>query len=775
MRTVRAFIRNPWLTIGTAVLLSIGVASSVAVFTIADAVLWHPVSFADPARLVSLHGSIPGQRHAPFARLESLDAWTAKSEVISAVHYWSYAGALVGAEDDLQYMLIAQVTPDLLSMLRPGGFRGRDLARSDGSTIVISDELWRSRFGGGATAMGQTLRVDGEPFTIVGIAPPGLRFPTRGVMAWRPYSPPRTGFVQAIARLRPTVTYDQAEAFAATTGDLWSTRRVPGIHLEPLSTATRLTRRAVWLIAGAAVCVLLIAVGNSANLLLADAIGRRHEVAVRRTLGATSWTLLQEAAAEAVLYSLIVGSASSVLAGWTLDVIVPLLPVDLIHRTLRSIVLDWRAVGFGFGVSLLATTAALSAVWRHAIVQDIERVLRGRDARATVSRNRFVIAQLAFTVVLLIGAGVLLNGFVRLMRADVGFDPRPLRVTTVALARRSGDFRTELSQLEALRQQVGRIRGVDAATVSDGVPPYLGFESLGSLETDQGRPIGANEAPVGFATIDESFFVTLRLPLITGRSFAASDGPDSEPVVIVTRALADALWPGQTAIGRRFRTDAIDEPWRTVVGVSGDVRNGGFEQPLGSYAYFVPRAQERRIWRQQSLITREQPGTPVTDLEVRSAVRQTLPRAAVVRRQAALELLGDMDARLRFITYLTAAFAAVALGLALLGILATFWCLVRDRQRELGIRLAIGADPSQLVAMVLGASAKCAATGLLLGLPVALSATSALRSLLYEVSPTDPMTIGAASLVLFGAVLIGAYLPAQSAGRTNPVDVLRAE
>jgi putative ABC transport system permease protein len=358
-------------------------------------------------------------------------------------------------------------------------------------------------------------------------------------------------------------------------------------------------------------------------------------------------------------------------------------------------------------------------------------------------------------------------------RADRGFDPARVIQLSIGLPESWFPEKKATSlKLEELRLEAATMPDVAFATVSDSIPPQLGFSSAAGLETADGGRVGQTDDTLAFSEVDDAFFSTLAIPILSGRAFDRSDAIDSQATAVVSRALASRLWPTTDALGRHFRLEST-EPWLTVVGIAGDVANGGTDQPRGSLAFYRPRVQQATNWKYQTLIVRTKSDPQAALPSLRALVRRTLPDAPIEGVETAYESIAHANARVRFATGLMVAFAAVALGLALVGVYGSFWCAIQQRTAEMGIRIALGASSTTILKMVLASSARLVVLGVAIGTPLALAGAGMLRSLLFEVSPYDPLTFGLVVLALGLAALVATYLPARAATRVDPLAALR--
>jgi putative ABC transport system permease protein len=766
--------------------MAIGIAASTSVFTLADAILWHPLPFKDPDRIVSLLAvqspTQPAMRRVPAA---ALNAWAAKGDILEDVYAYSMDPAVV-TPGEPRSVTMAELSPGLLTALGALPVAGRDFIPDDGArgsaaVAIVSDGLARDL----ALAVGGrngTITVDGTPRTIVGVMPRGFSFPVGRVALWVPLQEKmaRGARLMAMARLRPDVSLARAQALAdAATRSLVDGQghRLPAIRVAPFVVPSMATATALRILLGAVALLFLIALGNASNVLLAESVRRDAEMALRASLGATRWRLARQVLSEGLLLS---GAAAIIGAGIASAVISRVagaVPYIVSFQSLRPLEVDWRALTFSTAIAAVAGVASGLASLSRGTRHDLHLSLQG-SASPTAShvrlRSAFTVAQLALTLALLVGAGLLANGFVHMARADRGFDPLGLVQVSLELPERSypDKLATDL-KLEELRLEAASLPDSTSATVCESIPPELGFASAAGLETSDGSRMGQTDDTVAFASVDEAFFTTLAIPIVSGRTFDRRDGPSSQATAVVSRSLASRLWPDKDPLGRHLRLDSGGDPWLTVVGVANDVANGGADQPRGALAVYVPRAQQANTWHHETLVVRARSDSPAVISSLRALVRRILPDAPIDGVETAFETIAFSNARVRFATGLMATFAAVALGLALIGVYGSFWCAVRQRTSEIGVRMALGASPKAIMNMILSGTARLVALGALIGTPIALAGARMLRSLLFEVSPYDPVTFGLVVLALALAALAATYLPARAASRIDPLAALR--
>jgi putative ABC transport system permease protein len=584
--------------------------------------------------------------------------------------------------------------------------------------------------------------------------------------------------ITALGRLKPGVTLEVAQALAraTTTYQANPVSVVSDVQVTPFVVVNGMTSAALRVGLAAAALLLLIAVANAANVLLADAVRRDSEMAIRVSLGASWSRLARQMLTETLLMTAVAAVTAVVVSAWSVGALVKAVPYLMSFQALRPIALDWRALSFA---AIIATFASIGASWLslvRATRVDAQTALRGQRSgtlRQARSRNALTVAQIAVTLPLLASAGLLANGLVHLSRVDPGFDPNHLVDVEVQMPtwRYSDDSQAQAA-LERVRTEASRLPGVVSATISNAIPPSLDNRPVSDLEIAD-TPLPPSAGIVSFGRVDAAFFSTLRIPIIAGRGFDAQDRPGSQPVAVVSHALADLLAPNGDALRRRFRESKSD-PWLTIVGVAGNITTSGVEQSSTRLTFYTPRAQTPAWW-YEGLIVRTRPASEKVVPELRALFRRVMPDAPIIGVTTAAEALDNSTARVRFTTDVITAFAGVAFALALVGVYGAFWCAVRQRTREMGVRLALGAAPADVLRLVIGLGARLTLLGLTAGLPIALIATRLLRSLLFGVSSTDPAMLTAVVCLLAMAAMAATWLPARHASRIDPVSVLRAE
>jgi predicted permease len=663
---------------------------------------------------------------------------------------------------------------------------------------LLGHGLWQRRFGGTAAAVGSVLRLDGEPHEVVGVLPPDLRFPAEAEL-WVPgrggvpFSSPVLGGVPVasvrdshilsiVGRLRSGVSAGQADAemqsIAASLARAHPTTneglgaRVAGLREHLFGDQ----RPALVALAGAVGLVLLIVCANLAGLLLARATQRRREHAVRLALGASPGRLLRAALAEALLLSTAGGALGVLLAVWALDA-----ASALAGAALPSAPLDARVLSLA--VTLTGATALLFGLLpaREAARSDPAASLHeGARASGGPSRARLrrllVTGEVALAEVLLVGAGLLLVSLARLSDVDPGFTAR--RVLTFRVSLPAGRYATgeqRRALYDAVLERAARLPGVEAAGAVMRLPLAGGPVNRGLRIEHRPEPGAGEDHSIDYQLVSPSYFDTLGIAVRRGRGLSAADVEGAPRVVVINQAAARRYWPGQDPVGQRVGLGDGDDVsgWRTVVGIVADVRHHALHRPAQPAA-FAPYAQDRERWNAMSFALRTSVPPESLGTAVLSLVRDVDPQQPVAELRSLADLRCAAVGRPRALAGLLAAFAAVAVLLAAVGVYGLIAFTTAQRAQELGVRSALGASPRALRALVLGEGLRLGGLGVLLGLSAALACAPVLRTLLFEVRPSDPATLAAVSLALTAIAASAAYLPARRAAAADPMQALRS-
>ena len=778
-------------------MLGLGIGVNTAVFSLVDAVAFKPLPFADASRLVDLHewsatqlctGCAVGTSYAGF-----LD-WRARTRSFSGMGAYTELAVSVSGTESPERLTGALASSGLFPVLgvRPALGRGilPEEDRVGGApVVVIGDDLWRRRFAADSSIVGRTIRVNGTAYTVVGVMPPRFRFPEFAEL-WLPFaqlahtSPRSERSYGVVARLRPGVNVAEANAEMRSLGAALEAQ-YPEAQREWTAAATSFRRDyagettelyAVML--GAVVCVLLIVCANLAGLLLVRGASRQKEIAIRLALGASRTQLVRQLLSESVILALAGGGLGLLLAVWLADFAV---------ASLRTTVPFWidfgvdaRALGFCLGLSVLTGVAFGLVPALRASRPDVQATLKqgGQALSAGIEKSRLrsilVVLELGLALVLLAGAGVLMKSFLRISVPETGSDVRNLLNGGLEfLDARYADRAHVAAAVSEIVARVGRIPGVAGVTIT-----HSAFIAGFGGRDEKIRAEGIAEVPDGvsprFATVaTPDYFTVVRLPLLVGRRFSLADRAGAPAVVVINAQMARQLWPNASPVGKRIRLGTDDSlPWLTVVGVVGDVGRFG---RVRNQAY-VPFAQSAA--RPATLLVRaREAGASAASLvaAVREEIRAVDPDLPVISLRTMEEERSAQFWPYKMYALFMSGFATLAIVLAAIGLYGLIAFAVTQRTRELGIRMALGANRMDVLRLVTGQGARLVIVGIAAGIIGSLGVLQILRSMLFGASPLDPAVFAIVSALLAVVSLVATYVPARRAASVDPLVALRAE
>jgi predicted permease len=772
---------------GIAILtLALGIGANTAIFTVVHHLLLAPLPYPDGNGIVRLQRMAGGGR-VPFPPDAAVyRAWEARSRTLESFAAEREATLHVAENGAVDSVPGAFVTPGFMKMLHVSPARGREFVPDDARAAaapvaVIGNGLWRRAYGGRDDVLGALIHVNGRAYTIVGVAPPDLVLPMSGDPprdVLLPLNPDTASYFEGYARLRAGVTPEVASAEmraiiqSESLPDSAEDRRLPGRAMRAQDFLSDRMVLGVKVLFAAVGLLLLIACANVANLLLARGWTRRREFALRIALGASRGRLARQMLIEAVLLAAIGGALGIAIAVVGLHIIIATRPPtldDLAQVHIQRAVLLWTValsvlsgVAFGSAPALLAGARPPGEVLRSGA--------RGSSGGPGARRVRasIVVVQVALSLVLLVGAGLLVRSFVSLLRMPLGFDSAGLTYVAVGPRPSVNEATAAAQEREMLRQLQGA-PGIAGAQL--GVFPNEGLRFAGDFQTEgAGGPVASDVHMAAITNVAPGYFRFLGIPLLTGRVFDAAGLEADRQSVVINRELAQRLWQGRNPVGQRMRFNAT-QPWLTVIGVVGDVR---FPGRVGDSNELAVYDVDSRVDVSGRILLR---GTdPVAvDSAIRRAMASVGPSLRLYGTERPRDILEFGLAPQRFNMALIGVFALVALALTAVGLYGVVAYAVTHRTREIGVRVALGAQPGAVSRLVMGEGLKLTAVGVVIGLAAAAVATRALTSILFGINPLDPLTFGAIALVLVATTLVATYVPALRALRIDPNEALRAE
>lgn len=794
---LRAYKQNPVFALIAVLTLALGIGATTTQFSAADATLIKPFDFPQQDRLVVLFEQMQSMGIArgsvsPGNVLE----WRAQSQTLQEVIVMRNRDFVLTGDGAPERYTAYTVSAAFFEALGVKPQLGRTFQRGEDEAgheqvVVLRHTFWQQRFGGNPQIVGQQILLDDKPFTIIGVMPKAFDFPYGGGEMWTPFvfepairQEHRNHYLRVLGLLKPGATVAQANADLNQIAQRIQ-RQFPegeaGHQVLAVSLNEEYTRGAqlyVPISIGSGLFVLLIACSNVANLLLVRAAARQKEIAVRLALGASRWRLLRQLLTESALLACLGGAAGLLLAWWGVEALVALKPENL--PRLESISLDGRVFGFALAVSLLTGLVfGLAPAWLATRLNVSAALKEGGRGAVSGARHRLrsalVVAELALALILLVGAGLLIKSFWQLRTIQPGFNPNNLLTLRLELPEaRYKEIEKQTQFRRALLDSLNAVPGVQAALVSE-VP--LGGDWLSHDFTREGWQLKQGDEPeVWTRSIEGEYLRTMQIPLLSGRDFTAQDKEGAPLVGIVNQTLVSRYFPNEDPIGKRVRW-ARDEQvnWITIVGVAGDIKHFGLDIPEEP-ALYTPYPQSGRAWKRWMGLTVRTQGEPARFADaVKQAVWKLDAQLPLTKVRSMSEVLAlSMDER-RFNLLLLAVFAAVALALAASGIYGVISYAVTQRTHEIGVRMALGARTQDVLALIVKQGAKLALLGTALGLVGAIVLTRWLKTLLFGVSVTDPLTFAVIAVLLLSVALLASYLPARRAAKVDPLVALRYE
>jgi len=814
---VRMLRKNPGFTAVAVLTLALGIGANTAVFGVVNAVLLRPLPFKQPSRLMMLFEGIPklGFPKMGFSAPD-LAVFERAQKSFESIGVYQNKYFNISGDKEPERLMSARISSSVFPMLGAEPMLGRTFTIGEDApgqnVVILSYGLWQRRFGADPGIIGRNLELNRQPYTVIGVMPKAFNFPLRGPQGsepaelWVPMAFTATelegwgtNYMNGVlARLRPGLAFEQASAEAASLSRSIGSNYPPeltkafqGAELKVGMNSyheevVKSVRTLLLILMAAVVLVLLIACANVATLLISRAASRQKEVALRTTLGATRVRLLRQMLTESLLLALIGGSLGLAFAFWVKTLLLSLVPESV--PLPRDIPIGGSVIVFVLAASFLTTVLfglvpafQVSAMALHGQLQETGR--SGTPGRLRLRlQSFFVTVEFALALVLLIGSGLLIRSFAKLLETNPGFRPDHVLTLNIPIPSERYTQATKIRQFyEQLLDRAGNIPGVRAVGLTSDLP-LNGCGTI-AIQIEGGRNAGG-ETPQAICQTWQvgNFFQTLGIPLRRGRSFTLEDRIDAQPVAIVSETAGRQFWPGQDPIGKRIRW-GVYTPWQTVVGMVGDVNDEPLGQPVQLHVY-RPYLQMADLFfedsrfgevRSMNLAVLSQTDPASLTSAVIGQIHSLDPDLAVAHIRTMAQVISSSVAGPRFNTLLLGAFAGVALFLAAIGIYGVMAYAITQQTHEIGIRLALGAQPRNVLHLVLRRGVRLAGVGATFGVAAALALTRLIAGLLYDVSATDPFTFSCVVILLLAIALLACYVPARRAMRVDPMVALRYE
>ena len=790
---LRMLLKHKGFTAVAVVALGLGIGANTAIFSLVNGVLLRPLPYPDAERIIYFEGANPSQGISESnVSYPDYVEWSKQTELFTATAaFWVGNGNLAADDAEPERVPRAGVTSGFFPVFGVQPSLGRGFAPEDDQAnapivAIISHGLWKRRFGSDHSIIGREIIISARPATIIGVMPPGFEYPEQtqiwSTAAIVPAEEPRDNrSYSAIARLRPGVELRQAQAqISAINAQLASeyvdTNKGWDARLSVLhDLLVREVRPSLLALLGAVGFVLLIACANVANLLLARAAGRQKEIAIRSAMGASRARVVRQMLTESVILSLVGGAAGVMLSVWLADVLTAILPEGA--PRVDQVGIDYGVLVFAFGISTLTGILFGLAPALNASRLDVSSSLKegGRTGEGHVRTNAralLLIGEVALSLVLLVGAGLLIKSFLRLQEVRPGFNPDNVLIASLALPSAKYNESRRPEFFRQLKERLEVVPGVQA--VGGGVNLPLGASNyqIGRGFIPEGRPMTVDDSvDAGYFLITGDYFRALQIPLLAGRVFERRDDGDAPKVVIINETAAKRHFGSpEAALGKRLTIWRDEKFPREIVGVVGDSKSDTLERE-NNEQLFVPHAQDPQ-WNFMALVIRTV-GNPASFVPVLRREVQALDKDQPIYNVGTMDdvVMNSLGTR-RVSMQLFTVFACIALLLAALGIYGVMAYSVTQRTQEIGIRMALGAQRSDVLAMVVRQGMSLALIGIAVGVAGALGLTRLLANLLFGVNATDPLTFAAISLLLSVVAFLACYLPARRAARLNPVIAL---
>jgi putative ABC transport system permease protein len=787
---VRMLLKTPGFTFIAVLTLALGIGANTAIFSVVNAVLLRPLPFPEPEHIVRLWESHPPTNLPQFSvTFPTFLDWRSQNQVFTHMASYREDGFNLQAGDETKRVNGARVTVDFFSVMGVQPAAGRAFTSQEDApggerAVIISHALWQRSFGGDPQIVGQQLKVDGRPHTIVGIMPLGFRFPEDNIELWLPASlDPNSGrgshFLRVLGRLKPGATLEQARAELDTIAVRLEQSHPDSnkgwrVFMLPLHEAiSGQMQRPLQILLGAVLFVLLIGCANVANLLLSRNAARERELAIRAALGAGRGRIIRQLLTESFLLALLGGVGALLLAAGGVKMLATLGPRNI--PRLNEAAIDLPVLAFTLVVALLTGLIfGLAPAWQHARLNlnaSLKEGARMAGVGARRLRQLLVVAEIAFALSLLIGSGLMLKSFLRLQQVAPGFDARSALTLQLNLApSQYASTEQRAAFLQRVLERLNALPGVEVAAATHRLP-LRGNSAIGyQIEGREASVSGGNDR-VNFRSVSPEYFRAMGTPLVAGRTFSDEEAWQRPSAVIINQKFQRLRFPDENPLGKRIRFGGGGPPL-TIVGIAADAKESGLNVETEPCVY-VPYAGIASPQMALVLRTRTEPLNLAA--AANASVRGIDAEQSVSGISTLEDLVRETVAQPRFNTGLLALFALLALLLAAVGIYGVIAYSVTQRIQEIGLRVALGAEPRDIMKLVIGQGMKLVAIGLGLGMIAALGLTRWLNTLLFDVEATDPLTYAVIAVLLATAALLACYIPARRAMKVDPLVALRHE
>lgn len=797
---LRTMLKHPAFSAVAIITLALGIGGSTSIFTVVEAALLRGLPYKSPEGLYHLWEQTP-KREFPRREFSYPDYKDyEQNNIFEGVAAYTGTGAILSGSGESEYVAAPRVSANFFSVLGVEPILGRTFQPGEDSTggpnlVILTYGFWQRKFGGDPGVIGRALTINAQSFTVIGVLPASFQYALKSNDLWLPFQPPqnamttRSGhYVNLIARLKPGISATQAESelnVIASRIERENSQSHAGTsaRLVPLQEEiVGKVKPTLFMLLAAVGLVLLIACANVASLLLTRSLSRQKEVAIRSALGASRWRVIRQLLTESLLLSVVGGTLGLAIAYFGVPAIVRVLPPAqlLLMPFLQVLHFDAKILAFSFALSVLTGIVFGLIPALQASRLDLGGVLKegGRKSSGNAGhrlRSAMVVTEVALAVVLLVGAGLLMKSLFRLLQTNVGFQTENLLAVGYVLP--PGKY-TQLNQVvgydDQVQERVRSVPGVVNVGIVDVLPLIGGNTTRFSIDGDPVPPPG-QDTEANIRRVSDTYFQTLGVPLLAGRQFDPRDGnPNSPGVVIINKSMADRMFAGREPVGMRLRYTNVQVPPDLIIGVVGDVKITGLDEAIKPVLYYPMRQNPSTV---ANLVTRTNGDPAAVGAAIRNEIRNVEPDVAIRNVRTMDEMIAQTPASFmrRFPALLMSIFAGVAVLLASIGIYGVISYSVSQQTHYIGVRMALGASPFDILKMVLKEGLVLALLGVGIGVLAAIALMRLLRTLLFEVSTTDVATFALVTGVLLFVALLACYLPARRATKVDPLIALRYE